>query len=203
MFLNLCLPTPLNPAEKELPLLVYGASTAIGAFAIKLAVLANIHPIIGVAGSGSDLAQSIGCDIVVDYRNGNVVEDIKEALDGRPLLHAFDGVSEEGTAKHCFQVLSQGGAHVFFSDTADAPEGITTTRTMVSYAQEGPKSQQDTAAAYLRLLGKWLAEGRYTPHPYEVVEGGLEGVEAGVTRLYENKVSASKLVYRIADTPGI
>jgi NADPH2:quinone reductase len=203
MFLNLRLPSPLAPAEKELPLLVYGASTAVGAFAVKLAKLANIHPIIGVAGSGSGFAKEIGCDIVIDHRQGDVVANIKKALNGKPLLHALDGVSEEQTAKDCFQALSQGGQHVYFSDTAEPPSGITTTRTMVSYAQEGPLDQQDVATAYLRLLTKWLGEGRYTAHPYEVVPGGLAGVESGVTRLYENRVSAKKLVYRIAETPGL
>ncbi|KAK9487558.1 hypothetical protein V1527DRAFT_459860 [Lipomyces starkeyi] len=47
----LCLPTPWRPAPtEEIPLLVYGASTSVGIFDIKLA---GIGPIIGVAGSCS------------------------------------------------------------------------------------------------------------------------------------------------------
>jgi NADPH2:quinone reductase len=39
--------------------------------------------------------------------------------------------------------------------------------------------------------------------PYEVVPGGLGGVEEGLRRLKEGKVSASKLVFRIEETEGV
>ncbi len=40
------LPLPWLPAKENIPLVVYGGSTAVGAFAIKLAKLSKISPII-------------------------------------------------------------------------------------------------------------------------------------------------------------
>jgi NADPH:quinone reductase-like Zn-dependent oxidoreductase len=53
MFRNLKLPTPWNPATTSTPFVIYGASSAVGSFAIKLARNSNIHPIIAIAGKGS------------------------------------------------------------------------------------------------------------------------------------------------------
>lgn len=54
------------------------------------------------------------------------------------------------------------------------------------------------------MMGRYLAfllhDGRLQPHPYEVQTGGLCGVEVGVQRLYDGKVSAKKLVYRYFST---
>jgi NADPH2:quinone reductase len=205
MFDRLQLPTPLAPAKEELPLLVYGGSSAVGAFVIKLSVLANIHPIIAVAGSGGDYAKSIGADHIVDYRNKNVVEDIKKILGGKKLLRAYDAISEGDSVKDISAVLADGGLH---TTVLPVPEEETSTRTkilrtMVGDAHSGAPYLQDLASAYYRLFGKWLQEGRFEPHPYEVVKGGLQGVEEGLRRLQEGKVSAKKLVFRIADTPGL
>jgi NADPH:quinone reductase-like Zn-dependent oxidoreductase len=74
LFRNLKLPTPWNPATTSTPFVVYGASSAVGSFAIKLARNSNIHPIIAIAGKGSHyvetLLDSTKGDIVIDYRNG-------------------------------------------------------------------------------------------------------------------------------------
>jgi NADPH:quinone reductase-like Zn-dependent oxidoreductase len=46
-------PPPWAPSVKPTPFIVYGASTAVGSFALKLARNSNIHPIIAIAGKGS------------------------------------------------------------------------------------------------------------------------------------------------------
>jgi NADPH2:quinone reductase len=205
MFDKLALPSPLRPAEDEIPLLVYGASSAVGAFAIKLAKLANIHPIIGVAGSGSDFAKQVGADFVVDRRKGKIVEDIKEILGGRKLLHAFDAISEGESAAHISAVLSQGGlaTTVLPGHDKNYAEHVKVVPEMVGEAHTGTAYQQDLAYAFCRLFTRWLADGRFTAHPYEVVAGGLEGVVSGLQRLQKGEVSSKKLVFRVADTPGL
>jgi NADPH2:quinone reductase len=40
-----------------------------------------------------------------------------------------------------------------------------------------------------------LQEGKFTAHPFEVL-GGLEAIQKGTISLFENAVSAKKLVYR-------
>ena len=47
------LPPPWAPRSKDaelIPLIIYGASSALGAFAVKLAKATNVHPIIAIYG---------------------------------------------------------------------------------------------------------------------------------------------------------
>jgi len=48
-----------------------------------------------------------------------------------------------------------------------------------------------------------LQEGWFTGHPFEVVPGGLGGVEQALRNLKEGKASAVKYVFRIGETAGI
>ena len=62
--------------------LVYGASSSVGAYAVQLAKRAG-YTVIGVAGSSSDYAKSLGADIIVDYRGKSdtqLVSAQKESL---------------------------------------------------------------------------------------------------------------------------
>lgn len=48
-----------------------------------------------------------------------------------------------------------------------------------------------------------LADGSFCGHPFEVVKGGLEGVEAALRKLGGGNRGNAKFVTRIADTPGL
>ena len=115
LYQELGLPLPWNRATTRLPLIVYGGSTAVGAFAIKLAVLSNIHPIAAVAGSGAPFVQSLldesKGDVVIDYRKGqeHLVNELRKAV-GNDVKHAFDVVSDKGSIAALDQVLVKGGS---------------------------------------------------------------------------------------------
>ncbi len=85
------LPPPWNPlptGSRPLPLIVYGASSALGMYAIKLARLSNIHPIIAIGGASSEhiltLLDHIVGDTFIDYRNGveRMTTAVHDALKG-------------------------------------------------------------------------------------------------------------------------
>lgn len=59
------------------------------------------------------------------------------------------------------------------------------------------------AEKHFKLAGKWLESGELRGMKVTVVNGGLEGVDEGLTRLQQNKTSGEKLVYRVADTPAL
>jgi len=44
------------------------------------------------------------------------------------------------------------------------------------------------------------AQGKWTPHPQRIEEGGLLGISDGLQQMRESKVSGEKLVYRVDDT---
>jgi NADPH:quinone reductase len=106
LYLRMSLPTPYMPAPEaqKTPIVVYGAASAVGAFAIKLVALSGLHPIICVAGRDAEFVSNMidkpKGDAVVDYRNGDeeVVSGIRAALAvaGCPQTvdYVFDAISE-------------------------------------------------------------------------------------------------------------
>jgi len=86
----------------------------VGAFAIKLARAANLHPIMAVAGKGlglvSSLLDSAAGDVALDYRDGpeQLQRDIANALTAShtEAAHAvFDAVSEHASWDVCTPFL--------------------------------------------------------------------------------------------------
>jgi len=170
LYQHLELPTPWNPVPKgrEFPVLIYGGSSAVGAFALKFAKLSNLNPVITVAGSGVEFVKSLhAADYVVDYREGQVPATIKEILDGKQLklMHAFDAICEHDSWKHILDVLAKTEPAVAKFNMVDPPEpmpewpaGVEFSRTFVatahgvahSYAQRTPEeAAYDCDFAYI------------------------------------------------------
>ena len=66
-----------------------------------------------------------------------------------------------------------------------------------------PAKPQDFehAKAFWKITQELMEEGMLKPHPVDVRQDGLIGVFDGLQRAREGKVSGTKLVYRIADSP--
>jgi len=216
LYVSLALPQPFTPPGDKIPLVVYGAAGAVGAYAVKLAVRSNIHPIIAVAGNGISFVETLidksKGDTVIDYRKGNdaVVEGIKSALpSGHELMYAFDAVSEKakGSSINIGKVLSPKGGKVTtvlpIQEPTGFPEGAKMSVTRVGSVHGEPVHDEDFGFAWFRMFGQGLKDGWFKGHPYEVVPGGLGGVQQGLTNLKEGKVSAVKYIFKIADTAGV
>lgn len=206
--------TPTRKAALAGGVVVYGASGAVGAFAVKLLVRAKIHPIICVAGRAASsfvetlIDRSKG-DTVVDYRTGadKVVEALRQAVPrGQKLMYAFDAVSEKGSYQQITQVLDPHG-HITLvlpgKKYEGIPETVHKTTTTVGAVHGYPDDLTDFGYAWFRLFGLGLKEGWFSGHPYEVVPGGLGGVQKGLENLKDGKASAVKYVYRIDETAGL
>jgi hypothetical protein len=75
--IKLDLPQPWSPATKPKPLLIYGASSAVGYYVLQLALKSNLHPLICIAGRASAhveklLDKSKGDSIVVRFVGLNI-----------------------------------------------------------------------------------------------------------------------------------
>ncbi|RYN29006.1 hypothetical protein AA0114_g12430 [Alternaria tenuissima] len=209
MHSRLGLPDPWTPAKEPTPLVVYGGAAAVGAYAIKLANLANIHPIIAIAGRGEMFVESLidrsKGDTIVDYRKGHkaVVQGIKDALNGQKLWHAFDATSEHGSYTNIAQVLEPTGHLTVVLPTEKyegVPETVNLANTNVGAAF---KDEKDYAYLMFRYFARGLAEAFFKPHPYEVIPGGLEGVQKGMENLRNGKASGVKYVFRIGETTSV
>jgi len=192
---------------------VYGAASAVGAYTIKLLRKSRIHPIIAVAGNGIPFVETLidrsKGDTIIDYREGGdaIVSGLKAAIpSGQTLRYAYDAVSDHGSYGYLCQVLdTKAGSHLTVvlpgKKFEGIPQGVELSVTMVGSVHA--KSNREFGYAWFRLFGMGLKEGWFTPHPHEVVAGGLGGVEEGLSRLKEGKVSAKKMVFRIGETEGL
>ncbi|OJD40750.1 alcohol dehydrogenase-like protein [Diplodia corticola] len=213
LYLRLELPEPwrqpADPPTRPTPLVIYGAASAVGSYAMQLASRSNIHPLICVAGRGAAhverlLDRSKG-DAVVDYRQGGpgVVAGIKAALPAAaPLLHAFDAVSDHGSYEQLGECLAPGGKITLVlpgKQYDGLAQHVVKTVTNVGAVHGDAK---EFGFVWFRLFGRGLKEGWLTPQPQEVVPGGLGGVQTALENLRDGKASAVKYVFRIADTEG-
>jgi NADPH2:quinone reductase len=226
LYQRLGLPLPWHPATSPIPLIIYGAASAVGSYAIQLAQLSNIHPLICVAGRGikhvEGLIDKSKGDMIVDYRSGDesVVGGLREAAKhAGKLEYAFDAVSEKGSYINICEVLDRQTGQITLvlpgKDYAEIPSTIRKSWTkcgMVFQAMDddpwekkaGTKTgNKEFGYVMFRLFGRGLARGWFKGQPYEVVPGGLNGVEGALTKLKEGKASAVKYVFRIADTPNL
>lgn len=170
---------------------------------------------ITVAGSGIDFVKSLeAATHIIDYRDGSVAEQILAATKGVNVKLAFDAISNHGSYEHITSVLqASGGGHINMvdppeDDTWAFPEGVEFSRTFVSSAYGQPHRFIDDAQAaadadfsymFYRFLSRLLAEGRFKPHPFDILPGGMNGILEGIRALHEGKVSAKKLIARWAD----
>jgi NADPH:quinone reductase len=227
LYQRLGLPLPWLPAQERLPLVVYGAAGAVGAFAVKLAALSNIHPIICVAGRGIPYVESLidrsKGDVIVDYRKGNdeVVKGLRDALGSEEkLAYAFDAVSDKGSYQNLMKVMNLSAGKIALVLARKHYEGIppnfakffTQVGRVHSGHYPGIKGEkklagllgdQEFGAIMYKFFERGLAGGWFKGHPFQVVPGGLGGLQTGLVDLKAGKASGFKYVYRIDETDGL
>ncbi|KAK5120871.1 hypothetical protein LTR85_005938 [Meristemomyces frigidus] len=226
LYRNLQLPAPWDRSDdkagrEKVPLVVNAASGAVGSFAIKLAKLnPKIGPIIATAGSSKEYVRSLGVDAVVDYRSQTIVEDIKEAAGGQPVNHVFDAANSAASVKYLTQVLTPKtgrytstlpvAPHPFYDPEGKMEKdlqaiGVWYEQIWVGDVHETKKAGGTLFGAVMsKAIEDALAQGSLRGHPYNIVEKGLDGVEAALLELKDRKWSGNaKFVTRIADTPGL
>lgn len=229
------LPSPWSKTSQnssQTPVIIYGASSSLGTFAVKLAKLSNIHPVIAIAGSNasyvSNFLDSAKGDMLLDYRVGGsqLISQVRLHLDslGLEAHHAFDCISEHDSWVPLSQMLdpiSSDGVRNVLSvvsgaqkyDSPEIPMGVEVVYTYVGSVHTGayppqmpkqaPKEDAKGDPEFVEEFFGWL-EGalerrEYEGHPFEVVPGGLGGVEEGLRRLRMGEAGGKKMVYRIEE----
>jgi len=228
LYRNLRLPMPFERADAAAgvrdshALVINGASGAVGSFATKLAKLSpGIGPVIAVAGASADLAKDNGADVVLDYRSPTVRRDIEKALAGKPLRYAFDAANTPTSLNYILPNMDPSVGR--YACTTSVGAGISVKSTekgeqqmilelwggwwqqiwVGSIHDDEPPGGIMFGAVVSKVLEMELAAGNFRGHPYELVEGGLNGVLDALERLRDKKNGNKKYVVRIPDTPGI
>lgn len=212
LYARLKLPEPWLPVpdSEKIPLVIWGASSAVGSYAIQLAKRSNIHPLICIAGKAQEHVESLidrtKGDTVIDYRKGRntVIQEMKHHLGNQKLEYAFDAISEGGSYQTICDVLDKTTGKITLiipaQSYSDIPKTISKSVTTVASIHEDLK---DFGYVFTRYFSKGLEDGWLKAHPQEVITGGLEGIQQGLENLENGKASAVKYVYKIVDTPGV
>jgi NADPH2:quinone reductase len=223
LFKHLPFQGPWAPSKVKTPLLVYGASAATGAFTVKLAALANIHPIIAIAGKSGNIVSSVldpsKGDVLLDYRIGADVLQKKVRKVAPELHYIVDSVCNNDTVDMLSPLLApEDSSYVFMlggphqkrlpahvkSESPFAPGLWEPTDPDSPDGPEGsnlpPKAFTHAFFSYLTFA---LQEGLLKGHPYEVLSSGLASIGEGMVGLRDGKNSGHKYLFRIADTPGL
>ncbi|KAI6781197.1 uncharacterized protein J7T54_002553 [Emericellopsis cladophorae] len=222
VYQRLRLPMPWQQAQKRTPLVVYGGASAVGAYAIKFASLANVHPIVAIAGRGIPYVETLldksKGDKVIDYREGeeHVIKELQSIEpNDEGKMHAVDAVSEKGTVGHLAKMKAKDIQIATVLDTTIKPEALAELPKHVNimFTQVGhvhrvyyPNLEKDVpfdkqfGAILYPFISLGLQEGWFSGHPYEVAPGGLEeGVKVAMGKLSRGEVSAKKMLIRVAD----
>lgn len=207
LYQSLKLPLPTEPSKEQIPLLIYGGSTATGSLAIQYAKLSGLKVVTTCSQHNFDFVKSLGADEAFDYKDPDCAKKIREYTNDS-LTHVFDCISEGSSPKICAEaVSSKGGAISFLLPTSQPREDVETRNTL-GYTVVGeafdfgpnkiPAKPEDFefGIKFWNLAEKLFAEGKVKVHTPEVREG-LENVFVGLSDLKEGRVSGKKLVYKI------
>jgi len=222
LYRDLELPPPWSQAQKAVPLVIYGASSAVGAFTIKLARKSNIHPIIAIAGNSKDFVQNLidpsQGDIVLDYREGEEsvvtgVEQYVQKLGLQGVHYAFDTISSSTSAELVARLVEPGGFLNVISpgrNCSKIPANLKTFPAWVglvhgmavppndTFTHPGTGNGTDFGYVYSRLFTRGLEEGWLTGHPFEVWAGGLNDISEALRSMRDGSISGKKYVFKIA-----
>jgi NADPH:quinone reductase-like Zn-dependent oxidoreductase len=187
--------------------LINGAASSVGAFAVQLAKRSG-YSVVGIAGQSGDYARSLGADEVVDYRSadtGKLVLAAIEKLGGKSkLVGTYDAVSTEKTVELlAYEVLQpEGGKITTVLPAYEGGKGLKVDTVAVDRTMVGTAHSEDAqfATTWYRQIGKWLDDGSFKANQVKLMPNGLDSVKEGVHLLKDGKVNAVKLVYRIADS---
>jgi NADPH:quinone reductase-like Zn-dependent oxidoreductase len=129
--------------EKGQTILIHGGAGAVGAYAVQLAAHAGATVIATASGEDAAYVKSIGASRLVDYRQAQFEEVLKEKVD--VVLDVIGG----DTQKRSFLVLKEGG-HLVATTQPVSPEE--TARHRVSGAMMRLAPSGDALGGIARLL---------------------------------------------------
>jgi NADPH:quinone reductase-like Zn-dependent oxidoreductase len=227
LYRNLRLPMPFERTDalagiQPEPLVINGASGAVGSFALKFAKLTPAtSPVIAIAGASADFVKENGADIVLNYRNPTVRRDLANALEGKRLRYALDAANNVESLNYILPNLDSRVGR--YTCTTSVGEGISVKSSkkgeqqmilelwegwwqqiwVGSIHEDNPAGGIMFAAVTSKILEMEMAAGRFSGHPYEIVEGGLNGVLGALKELRDGRHGNKKYVVRIADTEGL
>ncbi|KAG9010811.1 hypothetical protein FRB94_009718 [Tulasnella sp. JGI-2019a] len=199
LFHRLKLPQPWLPAKEPLPVLIWGGSTSVGMYAIKLAKLSGLLVAATASPRNHDLLKKFGADIVFDYRDPEAPRLIKEWSHGK-ITSALDAISEKDSTQLCAKAFGEAGGKIASVGLVLGDHGVANVEVVQIQVGAGNNPARPTEFALMsewyRRLPQYLSE--LNGIPLKVWDGGLDGVSEALDYMKAGKVSAEKVIINIA-----
>jgi NADPH:quinone reductase-like Zn-dependent oxidoreductase len=173
-------------------IVVYGASSSIGATTTQLATAAGVRIIAIASQHNFELCRTCGATEVFDYKSDNLVADVVEAVDKDSFIGIYDAIADPSTLAHDVAILEKlGGGSLVTSGAApeDVPHDSTATRMFGLGDFSFPVWENFVTPALEQDKLRCL------PEPL-VIGQGLESLQAGLDRL-RSGVSGRKVVVEL------
>jgi NADPH:quinone reductase-like Zn-dependent oxidoreductase len=178
--------------------LIWGGSTVTGQFTIQLAKLSGLRVIAVTSAKTRDLAARLGAEDVVvrdDKTNDQIAAEVR-AICHDNLTLAIDIVGNS-TAASCLQALSHTkecrlAALAFLKADEHVPDNVTIAQV------EMKRFVIDSGnRPYAEELNHLVGSGRIGMPDLDVLKGGLESVERGLSILKAGDMTGRKLVVKM------
>jgi NADPH:quinone reductase-like Zn-dependent oxidoreductase len=190
--------TPTASAERERFVLVWGAATITGQFAVQIAVEAGLKVIAVASRRMEQRLLDLGAHYVV-VRDGRSLDDIASEVRQIGQDNVVYGVDLVGpqSAMHGVGCLSRQQPAKFAplavpAPPIDAPENVELVNVEMKRFVLDPASRK-----YAVRLTELIAEGKVVVPERLVLTGGLAAVEDGLRRLRSGDTGGKKLVVRM------
>ncbi|KAF4978030.1 hypothetical protein FZEAL_5537 [Fusarium zealandicum] len=227
--LKLELPWPMpegfTPKQADEPILIWGASSSVGIFAVQVFRHWGYKNILAVSsGKHHDYLRSIGAEETFDYRKDDVVGRIVKYASDRTaprLPYIVDCIgSLEGTLKPLSKIAQRGSTvavmlPVILKDATEDEEPeyeMDASKVLVGEWADGVDVRGVRTHFYLdnelfkekmqpEIVPALLAKGIVSPNRHRVVEGAnvVERAQRALDLLRSKDVSGEKLVWKISD----
>lgn len=197
LFIHLHLEKPAdhpNPENKNKMVLIWGASSSFGAYAIYLAARAG-YTVVGVASSkNAELVKSFGAEHFVDRKSSTVAQELIDLGPFEAVLAAADAAQDQPVLG---AVLAAHGGGSFLSTMGvrpgvELPKGVEGNFVPIMDVYLDPKTRNFTTWVWWDVLESELASGRLQQIPVRVL-GGLDKVQEAWNLLKAGKVSGQRL----------
>ncbi|KAK4114644.1 GroES-like protein [Canariomyces notabilis] len=176
-------------------ILIWGGASMVGSMVIQLARQAGMTVFVTASAKHHDWLRSLGADVLVDYNAPTVVSDIIAAAETAriSIALAVDVISYPDTLRPSMEILLKAGggkplklAHTTpWDNEVLVPEGVKTT--WISGGDVWGRREDLAAWLYGEAIPAWLANGTVVPSAYQVIDGGLEGLQLAMEVLLGGK----------------
>ncbi|KAF3399907.1 Zinc-binding alcohol dehydrogenase domain-containing protein cipB [Penicillium rolfsii] len=195
-YLNLPLPSVIGDEPTGQTILIWGGASSVGATAIQLASASGLKVVTTASSPNHEFVKSLGAELVFDYRDPIVVENIVKALGHANFAGVYDAISEPASFEAVAKIMGKlnSSAPVASVHPYDTPTPQFAPKFVLAY---------DIIKEPHKYIGEWiwgkfisqaLINGRLKAVPDALVVGtGINAIQDAL-KVQKQGVSAKKVV---------